>query len=220
MEKEIFQGGDDSDSKADISSIVCTEKKHLSAKFKKLAVKSYTKAKEKIDLITSTKIFKDGVKEAFNMVDMDKSGTIDNKELYIAILLVYCKLASMVKGLVPPKKKDISMIMKKYNIADDEGLDLEQFTAVMTVLLGNITSRVLLQLSIFFFLIPIFSTLFILLYKWLYNPSWVMNFLISSGLVTTMLSTLISTFLTPIILQFANQWFGFIDEIEEKGKKL
>lgn len=190
----------------------------LSAKLKKFASKSLLKAKEKIDLITSTQMFKDGVKEVFKSVDMDKSGTIDQKELYIAILLFYCKLASMVKGLVPPKKKDIDIIMKKYNIAEDEGLNLEQFTEVMTIVLGNITSRVLLQLGIFFLLIPIFSTLFILLYRWLYNPHWVMNFLISSGLVTTMLSTLISTFLTPFILQFANYWFGIVDDIEDKEK--
>lgn len=84
-------------------------------KLKAKASKKLNKAKELANKasswLTETDMFKKGCDDVFDMVDIDNSGTVDDKELYSAVLLVYLKLAKVVKGLTPPTPKQVKELL-------------------------------------------------------------------------------------------------------------
>ena len=99
--------------------------------------------------------------DVFAGIDNDKSGSLDISEVYIGVLLVYCKLGAFVAGLTPPPMQSIEQLLKEVDLDKNGSLDVEEFTALCSILLGGITTRVIGQLFLQLVGIPYLS-LFIL----------------------------------------------------------
>ena len=108
---------------------------------------------KQVDLIT-----KKACKDVFEGIDIDKSGTLDISEVYIGVLLVYCKLGAFVAGLTPPPLQSIEQLLKEVDLDNNGSLDVEEFTALCSILLGGITTRVIGQLFLQLFFIPCLSS--------------------------------------------------------------
>lgn len=87
------------------------------------------------------------LKTAFETVDLDSSGTIDGKELYAGVLLLYLKLKSFVK-VKPPSREMVLELMEASDVDHSGALDYSEFEAVMQPLSQQLLVRALLQLVI------------------------------------------------------------------------
>ena len=71
------------------------------------------KIHKKKNWITRSKTFQKIVEGAYNAVDLDSNGRLSAIEIYAAVLLVYVKLASQIKGLKPPKMSSIRLHVRQ-----------------------------------------------------------------------------------------------------------
>uniref|UniRef100_A0A7S1PPT2 EF-hand domain-containing protein n=1 Tax=Alexandrium catenella TaxID=2925 RepID=A0A7S1PPT2_ALECA len=87
------------------------------------------------------------MKSAFTAVDIDGSGTIDDKELYAGVLVLYLKLKGVVK-VKPPSHTMVLELMAASDIDRSGELDLREFQAVMRPLSEQLLARALLQVAV------------------------------------------------------------------------
>jgi len=151
--------------------------------------------------IFSSDYFKKTVKQAFEAVDLDLSDSIDEKELYVAILLLYLQLAKIVRGLVPPSHADVCTILKAADKNGEGVLSLDEFTHVITILLKDIGGRVVIQLVLMFIVIPLLSYFILTVIGFVYKPHWLLVMLVPEAVPLLVLSTLLSILLLPQLLQ-------------------
>lgn len=79
------------------------------------------------------------IMKAYEKNDYDKSGTIDTKEAYIALLSVYDKVNKLAPFYIkPPKYLEMLMYCKKADVNGDE-LSLEEFKSVCKMVIGGDT---------------------------------------------------------------------------------
>mmetsp|Transcript_8833 Transcript_8833/g.12290 ORF Transcript_8833/g.12290 Transcript_8833/m.12290 type:complete len:226 (+) Transcript_8833:154-831(+) len=157
------------------------------------------------NLFTSSSLFTNMCKSVFEKVDIDSSGTVGVSECYVAILLFYLKLSVLVKGLTPPTIEDVRKFVRTVAAQSDgkeeEEVDLQEFQTLLTLLLEHLIRRVLLQIAIAFFIIPIIAA-----HIWdIYNAIYLKNTFVGSFIprpigvnlsVTLLLSTIV-----PFILK-------------------
>merc|ERR1719491_375395 len=94
-----------------------------------------------------SKRFKDMVKKAFETVDVDKSDDLDCNEVYIAVLLLYLKIAGVCKGAIPPEREKVGELIEKFADKKNKGhLDLANFEIFCQFLCQQIASRVAVQM--------------------------------------------------------------------------
>lgn len=103
-----------------------------------------------------TKYFKQLCDTAFDGVDLDGSGSVDEKELYSGLLLIHLKLGCYAgPAACRPLSRDRAQRVFERFDADKSGcLDREEFRSVMTVLFGNVFFRVLVQWSMTLMIVP------------------------------------------------------------------
>ena len=90
------------------------------------------KIHKKKNWITRSKTFQKIVEGAYNAVDLDSNGRLSAIEIYAAVLLVYVKLASQIKGLKPPKMSSIRLHVRQVsgsNLVDREAFLLQDIAA-------------------------------------------------------------------------------------------
>ncbi len=118
-----------------------------------------SKREQKPSFLFRSKIFENIVNYTFDSIDIDKSGTIDRKEIYTGLLLVHLKLAAYVgPAACRPVSKDYLFTMFDLLDTDDSGtLNKEEFTELMTILCSQITTRVFTQLSMTLMIVPFIS---------------------------------------------------------------
>jgi hypothetical protein len=97
--------------------------------------------------------------QAFETVDQDRSGSVDEKELYSGLLLIHLQLG-MYAG--PAACKAISRqkchsVFQKMDVDRSGSLDREEFDNVMCVLFGNVLLRVLFQYACTLMLVPVLA---------------------------------------------------------------
>ena len=145
------------------------------------------------NVITSMPLFKTAVKSAFQSVDLDNSGRVDVNECYIAVLLFYSKMGAYVKGLLPPKLKDIQVLFA--DVASDEhpgDLDVEEFTALLIILMENVGGRVLFQIVLAFFVTPVVANLGCdLYYRFYVQGNALYSMVFSKAIITNMIAAAI-----------------------------
>jgi len=103
-----------------------------------------------------SKRFKDMVKSSFYDVDIDKSNSLDTNEVYIAVLLLYLKIAGVCKGAIPPDRSDIVDLMEKFDSPKTPGaLDYEHYEQFCQFLCSQIAGRVAAQMFMQLALAPL-----------------------------------------------------------------
>lgn len=94
---------------------------------------------------------------AFDVVDTDGSGSVDEKELYSGLLLIHLKLGTYAGPAAcrPLGREQCHSVFVMMD-ADNSGcLDREEFRNVMMVLFGNVLLRVLAQWSMTLIIVPL-----------------------------------------------------------------
>ncbi|GMH45064.1 hypothetical protein BSKO_13021 [Bryopsis sp. KO-2023] len=88
--------------------------------------------------ITHSKRFKEFTKSSFEEVDLDGTGNLDYKELYIALLLFYDKMNGALPVHVPvPTKKEVYDYLIRFDKDQSGHLDFEEYLAVAKELFGS-----------------------------------------------------------------------------------
>ncbi len=118
--------------------------------------KMKTESSEKRSIFTGSSFFRKLCDDVFNSIDVDKSGKINESELYQGLLLIHLKL-----GLYfgPAACKPISLertkfIFNKLDTNRDGSLDKEEFGKVLALLMGNVVSRILFQFVCTLLIVP------------------------------------------------------------------
>ena len=156
--------------------------------------------------VTNSDYFKSAVKQAFEAVDLDNTNSVDFKELYAAVLMLYLKVTKIVRGATPPTAQDIQKLMDEVDTSGTGSLDLDGFTTVCFILFENIAGRVALQALFSFIIAPMLATLFIRLYCYVYPPHWVFGYIIPAGIPSTILTTIIITAVVPYALDLIDEY--------------
>lgn len=93
---------------------------------------------------------------AFDGVDLDGSGSVDEKELYSGLLLIHLKLGCYAGPAAcrPLSRERAQRVFERYDTDKSGCLDREEFRSVMTVLFGNVFLRVLVQWSMTLMIVP------------------------------------------------------------------
>ena len=106
--------------------------------------------------LTRTKTFQTFCKNAFEIVDFDDSGTVDEKELYTGLLLIHLKLGMYVGPAAcrPIGRERCHKVFDHYDDDNNGYLTRKEFEGVMMVLFSNVISRVLIQWSLTICIVP------------------------------------------------------------------
>jgi EF-hand domain pair len=108
-----------------------------------------------------TKLFQNACNTAFEAVDLDGSGTVDEKELYSGLLLIHLKLGTYAGPAAcrPLSRERCKEFFEKMDRDRSGTLDQTEFNQVMTVLFGNVLIRVLTQWSMTLIIVPLVANL-------------------------------------------------------------
>jgi hypothetical protein len=107
--------------------------------------------------LVKSKRFKKMVKDSFEDTDVDKSGTLDVNEVYIAVLKLYLTINGFCKGAVPPTRDDIEKLVDKFDDPGTFSLKEDQFLEFCQFLCTQIATRVMVQMILQFALVPILA---------------------------------------------------------------
>ncbi|KAH8052296.1 glycosyltransferase [Aureococcus anophagefferens] len=135
-------------------------RKSISVEFNTQAARLKALVEGKKNFITSSPLFTKGLASAFEAVDLDKSGRVD------------------IKAIV-------------HDVGSDEHpgeLNLEEFEAMLVILLEHVGGRVLFQVLLAFFFTPVFSAFFADVYYRVYVQGSAIAFLYSKSIVTNMVA--------------------------------
>lgn len=157
-------------------------------------------ADETSNWVTQSQYFKDACKSAFDAVDVDKSGSVDIKEMYSATLLIYLKMSSIARGLTPPTFKDVRALMNKVDKDASGQLNVQEFEHVSTIMFKNVSGRVATQTVFAFFLVPVVASYIVKIWRFFFPPSPVMELLMPSNVAAGILSTVIVLAVLPSLL--------------------
>jgi len=107
-------------------------------------------------LFTGSSFFRKLCDDVFDTIDVDKSGKINETELYQGLLLIHLKLG-MYFG--PAACKPISLeranyIFKKLDTNQDGSLNKAEFRRVVALLMGNVVSRIAFQFVCTLLIVP------------------------------------------------------------------
>jgi Ca2+-binding EF-hand superfamily protein len=96
---------------------------------------------------------------AFKSIDIDKSGRVDKKELYSGLVLIHLKLAAYLGPAAcrPATREYVEEIFEALDEDESGELDKEEFSKVITMLISQMTTRVILQLSMTLVIVPMIA---------------------------------------------------------------
>lgn len=96
---------------------------------------------------------------AFESIDVDKSGFVDQKELYSGLLLVHLKLGMYLgpAACKPIGRERCQSIFEKVDTDHSGTLDKDEFRNVMIFLFGNVLLRVIVQWTATIFIVPVIA---------------------------------------------------------------
>jgi len=103
--------------------------------------------------------FQSMCENAFKLCDEDKSGEVDEKELYQGLLLIHLQLGLYAgPAACRPIGRDRSReVFKMFDVNNDEQLSLFEFKSVMMLLFSNVLLRVLVQWMLTILIVPMIS---------------------------------------------------------------
>jgi len=124
--------------------------------------------------LTRSKTFRKMSDYAFDSVDVDGSGSVDEKELYSGLLLIHLKLGLYAgpAACKPVDRERVHDIFKKKDADGSGSLDKEEFREVMSVLCGNVLTRVIVQWSLTLMIVPLVAQAILDGIVWLFVFTW------------------------------------------------
>jgi len=75
--------------------------------------------------------------KAFNTVDVDQSGSVDSKELELAVTTLYAEINKYVR-VKRPRRQQIQSYVDKIDVDRDGTLDRAEFNVVMKLMCENV----------------------------------------------------------------------------------
>ena len=111
---------------------------------------------------------------AFQVVDADGSGEVDEKELYSGLLLIHLKLGCYAGPAAcrPVDRQRVHDIFVKMDVDHSGALDRQEFHEVMTVLCSNVLTRVMVQWSMTLVIVPLVAQYILEGIYWLNGHFW------------------------------------------------
>eukprot|EP00546_Thalassionema_frauenfeldii_P006672 CAMPEP_0178913562 /NCGR_PEP_ID=MMETSP0786-20121207/10912_1 /TAXON_ID=186022 /ORGANISM="Thalassionema frauenfeldii, Strain CCMP 1798" /LENGTH=265 /DNA_ID=CAMNT_0020586319 /DNA_START=69 /DNA_END=863 /DNA_ORIENTATION=- len=124
--------------------------------------------------LTRSKTFRRMSDWAFDAVDVDGSGCVDEKELYSGLLLIHLKLGVYAgpAACKPVDRARVHDIFQKKDADSSGNLDKEEFQEVMSVLCGNVLTRVIVQWSLTLMIVPLVAQAILDGFVWLFVFTW------------------------------------------------
>lgn len=189
------------------------------------ALKEHAKMIKKLadkhrNALTSTPMFKNAAKSVFDQVDIDKSGRVDEKELFVAVLLFYSKMSAFVKGLLPPKFDDIRVLMKNVASKDHpDELDEVEFETLLMLMFEHMMGRVLVQCFMAFFVTPILASFCADLYYKFYVAGTAFSWLWSRAIAVNLFASAVVSLVIPRVLVFYEQKSEQYNSADARFKK-
>lgn len=103
-----------------------------------------------------TKSFQKMCRVAFDAIDSDGSGTMDEKELYAGLLLLHLQLGMYAGPAAcrPLSRDQVHTVFLKMDTDQSGTLDVFEFQAIMSVLFSNVLLRVIVQWSMTLMIVP------------------------------------------------------------------
>lgn len=114
--------------------------------------------------VTNSKHFKDYCNRIFNQVDVDRNNSLSPTEIYCAVLLLYTQIIPWVRTSVPPTKESVIHLCHAYDKNNSGELGHAEFEEIMSVLLSDISKRVVLEGVFLFIGGPMIVALFLILF--------------------------------------------------------
>jgi len=124
--------------------------------------------------LSRSKWFQKMSAQAFDLVDQDGSGSVDEKELYSGLLLIHLKLGSYAgpAACKPVDRERVHAVFVKMDVDNSGSLDREEFTQVMTVLCSNVLTRVMAQWALTLILVPLMAQYILVAISWAAIVAW------------------------------------------------
>lgn len=81
-------------------------------------------------------LVENAIHKAFDETDLDRNGTVDFKELYIALLRVYDKInAKLPTHVKPPNIDEVNRLLRKYDVDGNGAIGFAEFRQLAQALL-------------------------------------------------------------------------------------
>jgi hypothetical protein len=112
--------------------------------------------RKKAPWISRSKRFRKWCDVAFDIADTDGDGSVDDKELYLGLLLIHLKLGTMAGPAAcrPLGRERCQAVFRKFDADSSGSLDRDEFRDVMVVLFGNVIFRVIVQWCMTLMIVP------------------------------------------------------------------
>jgi Ca2+-binding EF-hand superfamily protein len=110
-----------------------------------------------------TNYFKKMCEDVFDSIDDDKSGQIEEHELYTGLLLIHLKLGMYAgpAACKPISRQNCQQLFHTLDIDSNGRLDKQEFQNVLPILMGNVISRILFQLLCTLAIVPFLAQFFL-----------------------------------------------------------
>jgi EF-hand domain pair len=156
-----------------------------------IASKRYQEQIKNASWFCRTKYFQKMCHMAFDAIDSDESGQVDEKELYAGLLLIHLQLGMYAGPAAcrPLSREQVHTVFVKMDTDHSGTLNVLEFQSIMSVLFSNVLLRVIVQWSMTLMIVP-----------------WLAQFILS-GIVTVITS------ITNVItnLDEHSAFFNFIE---------
>ena len=179
-------------------------------KFRKFAM-------SKLNSFTESDGFKKKLKHIFKTVDIDNSGSIDKKEAYSMVLLLYLYVAqyTTIYGKTVPSVEEIMKLYDKIDVNGDGKLNFEEFESMAIVLFEEVSTRVSTQIFSQLCLAPLIAygacivlrdyviVGFVRDFLLAILPTWTIKYIFTETICTTVITALVNMNFIPF---FMNIW--------------
>ena len=161
--------------------------------------------------LTRTKRFCQLSNWAFDVIDTDGSGSVDEKELYSGLLLIHLKLGCYAGPAAcrPVDRQRVHDIFCKMDVDQSGSLDRDEFLQVMVVLCSNVLTRVMVQCE------NRFMVLMFLLLSWLLTLSHLLIRLYPIGSMTLIIVPLVAQYILDALYYVNDHFWAFLTALDE-----
>mmetsp|Transcript_1332 Transcript_1332/g.2014 ORF Transcript_1332/g.2014 Transcript_1332/m.2014 type:complete len:215 (-) Transcript_1332:905-1549(-) len=108
------------------------------------------------NFVTKSNAFKNLCKKVFKGCDRDNTGSINEDELYTAVLMVHLTLAKYAgpAACYPASRETVHNLFVASDDDNSGGIDLQEFEAIMVITAASISSRILSYYTLVILLVP------------------------------------------------------------------
>lgn len=127
-------------------------------------------AAKQISWILRTRYFRKICDKVFDAVDIDRSGLVDETELYFGLLMIHLKLGQYAgpAACKPLSRERCNAVFQQMDLDGSGALDKDEFAKVMMVLFGNVFIRVIVQWHLTIIFVPMIAKFAIFFVTYLY----------------------------------------------------